>query len=40
LFLTPPLFLLALVGVLDTVEDRRVPQHNPSMDPGAWREHP
>jgi hypothetical protein len=40
LFICLPLFLLAVVGVLDTVEDRKVPQHNPSMDPSAWREHP
>jgi hypothetical protein len=31
------LFLLALTGVLSSVEDRRVPQHDPSMDPTGWR---
>ena len=40
LFLFFPLFLLALVGVLDTVEDRTVRQHDPSMDPRGWRENP
>jgi hypothetical protein len=38
LFLFFPLFLLALVGLLDTVEDRTVRQHNPSVDPRGWRE--
>jgi hypothetical protein len=32
------LFLLALVGVLGGVEDRRVRQHNPSLDPTGWRD--
>jgi hypothetical protein len=40
LFLFFPLFLLALVGLLDTVEDRTVRQHDPSMDPRGWRENP
>jgi hypothetical protein len=40
LFLFFPLFLLALVGLLDTVEDRTVRQHNPSVDPRGWRETP
>jgi hypothetical protein len=30
-------FLLALVGVLGEGEDRTVRQHDPSMDPTAWR---
>jgi len=30
-------FLLALVGVLGGVEHRTVEQHDPSMDPEAWR---
>jgi hypothetical protein len=38
LFLFFPLFLLALVGVLDTVEDRTVRQHDPLVDPRGWRE--
>jgi hypothetical protein len=38
LFLFFPLFLLALVGLLDTVDDRTVRQHNPSVDPRGWRE--
>jgi hypothetical protein len=37
LFLFFPLFLLALGGVLAGLEDREVRQHNPSMDPGGWR---
>jgi hypothetical protein len=40
LFLFFPLFLLALVGLLDTFEDRTVRQHDPSMDPRGWRENP
>jgi hypothetical protein len=40
LFLFFPLFLLALVGLLDTVDDRTVRQHNPSVDPRGWREKP
>ena len=40
LFLFFPLLLLALVGLLDTVEDRTVQQHDPSMDPRGWRENP
>jgi uncharacterized protein (DUF58 family) len=31
------LFLLALVGVLSGVDDRSVPQHDPAMNPKAWR---
>jgi hypothetical protein len=38
LFLFFPLFLLALAGVLDTVEDRTVARRDPSMDPSGWRE--
>jgi hypothetical protein len=38
LFLLFPLFLLALVGVLDSVEDRRVRQHDAFIDPRGWRE--
>jgi hypothetical protein len=38
LFLFFPLFLLALVSLLDTVDDRTVRQHNPSADPRGWRE--
>jgi hypothetical protein len=38
LFLFFPLFLLAVAGVLDTVEDRTVSQHEPSMDPSGWRQ--
>jgi hypothetical protein len=38
LFLFFPLFLLALVGVLDTVEDRTVRQHDAPLDPRGWRE--
>lgn len=30
-------FLLALVGVIGGQEDRTVRQHEPSMDPQAWR---
>jgi hypothetical protein len=30
-------FVLALTGVLSEVEDRSVPQHDPSMDPSGWR---
>jgi hypothetical protein len=30
-------FLLALVGVIGDGEDRTVRQHDPSMDPTAWR---
>jgi hypothetical protein len=37
-FLFFPLFLLALAGVLDTVEDRTVARRDPSMDPSGWRE--
>jgi hypothetical protein len=37
LFLFFPLFLLSMAGVLDTVEDRTVRQHDPSMDPSGWR---
>jgi hypothetical protein len=39
LFLFFPLFLLAVAGVLDTVEGRTVAQRDPSMDPSGWREH-
>jgi hypothetical protein len=39
LFLFFPLFFLALAGLVDTVEDRSVRQHNPTMDPRGWREH-
>jgi predicted ABC-type exoprotein transport system permease subunit len=38
LFLFLPLFLLALVGVLNTFEERTVRQHDPSVDPRGWRE--
>ena len=38
LFLFFPLFLLALVGVLAGLEHGTVRQHNPSMDPTAWRD--
>jgi hypothetical protein len=31
------LFLLALVGVLGSLEDRSVRQHDPAMDPTGWR---
>jgi hypothetical protein len=30
-------FLLAVVGVLDGLEDHTVRQHDPSMDPKGWR---
>jgi hypothetical protein len=30
-------FLLALVGVLNGLEDHTVRQHDPSMDPTGWR---
>jgi hypothetical protein len=40
LFLFFPLFLLALASLVNTVEDRSVRQHNPTMDPRGWREHP
>jgi hypothetical protein len=30
-------FLLALVGFIGDVSDRTVEQHEPSMDPEAWR---
>jgi hypothetical protein len=33
-------FLLAVVGVIGEMEDRTVRQHNPSMDPTAWRKGP
>jgi hypothetical protein len=32
-----PLFLLALIAVLASLEDRTVHQHNQSMNPGGWR---
>jgi hypothetical protein len=32
------LFLLALTGVLSSVEDRSVAQHDPALDPHGWRE--
>ena len=31
-------FLLALVGVIGGESDRRVRQHEPSMNPRGWRE--
>jgi hypothetical protein len=31
------LSLLALVGVFSGVEDRRVEQHDPALDPVGWR---
>jgi hypothetical protein len=34
-----PLFLLAVAGLLDTVENRTVRQHDPPMDPSGWRDH-
>ena len=40
LFLFFPLFLLAIAGVVDTVEDRTVPRRDPSMDPSGWRDRP
>jgi hypothetical protein len=30
-------FLLALVGVLSSLEDQTVRQHDPTMDPKGWR---
>ena len=30
-------FLLALIGVLNGLEDHTVRQHDPSMDPTGWR---
>ena len=30
-------FLLAIVGVLDGLDDHTVVQHEPSMDPTGWR---
>jgi len=30
-------FLLALVGVLNGLEDQTVRQHDPSIDPTGWR---
>jgi hypothetical protein len=38
LFLFFPLFVLALIGVLAGLEDRKVRQHIPSLSPGAWRD--
>jgi hypothetical protein len=38
LFLFFPLFLLALVGVLGTVDDHTVRQHDAPTDPRGWRE--
>jgi hypothetical protein len=32
------LFLLAMVGVFMGVEDRTVRQHDPALDPKAWRD--
>jgi hypothetical protein len=33
-----PLFLLGLAGVFAGVADRSVRQHDPSMNPGSWRD--
>ena len=30
-------FMLALVGVFSGLEDRTVEQHDPALDPAAWR---
>ena len=34
-----PLFLLAVAGVVNTIDDRTVRRHDPPMDPSGWREH-
>ena len=36
-FVLLAVFLLALFGVMDGLEDRTVRQRNPSMDPTGWR---
>jgi hypothetical protein len=37
LFLFFPAFLLGLAGVLASLEDHTVEQHEPAMDPTGWR---
>ena len=38
LFLFFPAFVLALVVLLATLDDRIVPHHAPAMNPTGWRE--
>lgn len=38
LFLFFPAFVLALVVLLATLDDRMVPHHAPAMNPTGWRE--